>query len=164
RARVCERGRLTGIADGSSRRVRFRILMFITFEGMEGGGKSTQARLLVEYLRERLGAEAVVLTREPGGTKIGEQIREVVHSQRNREMDRVTEFLLYNAARAQIVAEVIRPALTAGKLVVSDRFADSTIAYQGYGRQLDLDLVRRVIELATGGLKPDLTFYLEVSI
>lgn len=138
--------------------------MFITFEGPEGCGKSTQARLLAEGLKERLGAGAVLLTREPGGTRIGEQIRDVVHAPGNREMATGTEFLLYNAARAQIVAEVIRPALARGQLVICDRFADSTIAYQGYGRQLDLELVRQVIEFATGGLKPDLTFYLDVSI
>lgn len=105
-----------------------------------------------------------MLTREPGGTKIGEQIRDVIHSLRNMEMAAVTEFLLYNAARAQIVAEVIRPALAAGKLVLCDRFADSTIAYQGYGRQLDLKMVTQVVEYATGGLKPDRTFYLDVSV
>lgn len=138
--------------------------MFITFEGPEGCGKSTQARLLAEGLKERLGAGAVLLTREPGGTRIGEQIRDVVHAPGNREMAAGTEFLLYNAARAQIVAEVIRPALARGQLVICDRFADSTTAYQGYGRQLDLELVRQVIEFATGGLKPDLTFYLDVSI
>lgn len=138
--------------------------MFITFEGMDGSGKSTQARLLAEHLRAQLGPEKVLLTREPGGTHIGEQIRTVIHSLRNQEMASSTEFLLYNAARAQIVAEVIRPALAQGKIVLCDRFADSTIAYQGYGRQLDLEMVGRVIEYATGGLKPDLTFFIDVAI
>ncbi len=138
--------------------------MFITFEGIEGSGKSTQAKLLAEYLRAQLGKEKVLLTREPGGTQIGEQIRQVVHSHRNQEMVAGTEFLLYSAARAQIVAEVIRPALAVGKIVLCDRYADSTMVYQGYGRQLDLDIVRRVIEFATGGLKPDLTFYFDVSV
>lgn len=138
--------------------------MFVTFEGMDGSGKSTQARLLAEHLRAQFGAEKVVLTREPGGTHIGEQIRGVIHSLRNQEMASSTEFLLYNAARAQIVAEVIRPALAQGKIVICDRFADSTIAYQGYGRQLDLEMVGRVIEYATGGLKPDLTYFIDVAI
>ena len=138
--------------------------MFVTLEGPEGCGKSTQARLLLEYLHERLGEDKVILTREPGGTEIGEQIRNVIHSMRNMEMSPTTEFLLYNAARAQIVAEVIRPALDAGKLVLCDRFADSTIAYQGYGRQLEMTMVKQVIKYATGGLKPDLTFYLDVSV
>jgi dTMP kinase len=138
--------------------------LFITFEGMDGSGKSTQAQLFGEYLRATLGPENVVTTREPGGTPIGEQIRAVVHSMRNQEMAARTEFLLYNAARAQLVAQVIRPALDAGKVVVCDRFGDSTLVYQGYGRQLDLDMVRRVIDLATGGLKPDLTFFIDVKI
>lgn len=138
--------------------------MFVTFEGMDGSGKSTQARLLAEHLRPILGGERVILTREPGGTKIGEEIREVIHSLRNQEMASTTEFLLYNAARAQIVAQLIRPALAEGKVVLCDRFADSTIAYQGYGRQLDMEMVRRVIGYATGGLEPDLTFYIDVDI
>ncbi|TAH52240.1 MAG: dTMP kinase [Chloroflexota bacterium] len=138
--------------------------MLITFEGMDGSGKSTQARLFAEYLRASLGAEKIILTREPGGTPIGEQIREVLHSMRNQEMAARTEFLLYNAARAQVVAQVIRPALEQAKIVLSDRFGDSTLVYQGYGRQLDLEMVKRVIEYATGGLKPDLTFFLDVAI
>lgn len=138
--------------------------MFITFEGMDGSGKSTQARLFADYLRASLGAEKIILTREPGGTPIGEQIREVLHSMRNQEMAARTEFLLYNAARAQVVAQVIRPALEQAKIVLSDRFGDSTLVYQGYGRQLDLEMVKRVIEYATGGLKPDLTFFLDVAI
>lgn len=138
--------------------------MFITFEGMDGSGKSTQARLFADYLRASLGAEKIVLTREPGGTPIGEQIREVLHAMRNQEMAARTEFLLYNAARAQVVAQVIRPALEQAKIVLSDRFGDSTLVYQGYGRQLDLEMVKHVIEYATGGLKPDLTFFIDVAI
>lgn len=138
--------------------------MFITFEGMDGSGKSTQAQLFGEHLRTRYGAENVVMTREPGGTAIGEQIRDIVHNMRNQEMASRTEFLLYNAARAQVVAQVIRPSLEQGKVVVSDRYGDSTLVYQGYGRQLDLDMVRNVIDYATGGLKPDLTFYIDVNI
>lgn len=135
---------------------------FVTLEGPEGSGKSTQARLLAEYLRGR--GEAVVLTREPGGTDIGDQIRATLHALKNTAMTPTTELLLYNAARAQIVAEVVRPALAAGKIVVSDRYADSTLAYQGYGRQLDLAAVQQVTELATGGLKPDLTFLIDVAV
>lgn len=138
--------------------------MFITFEGMDGSGKSTQAQLLAEHLRSALGGDRVILTREPGGTQIGEQIREVIHSLRNQEMASTTEFLLYNAARAQIVAQLIRPALAEGKIVLCDRYADSTIAYQGFGRQLDMEMVRQVIGYATGGLEPDLTFYIDVDI
>lgn len=138
--------------------------MFITFEGPEGSGKSTQARLLAEHLRGQFGDEKIVLTREPGGTEIGEQIREIIHSLRNHDMASTTEFLLYNAARAQIVAQVIRPALAQGKIVLCDRYADSTIAYQGFGRQLDMQMVREVVRYATGGLKPDLTFYIDVSV
>lgn len=135
---------------------------FVTLEGPEGSGKSTQSRLLAEYLKSR--GEDIVLTREPGGTAIGNQIRDILHSLANTAMEPEAELLLYSAARAQIVAEVIRPALDAGKIVLSDRYADSTIAYQGYGRQLDLELVRRVTEFATGGLKPDLTFFIDVSV
>ncbi|MGB8648026.1 MAG: dTMP kinase [Anaerolineae bacterium] len=136
--------------------------MFITFEGPEGSGKSTQVRMLAEYLRER--GQDVLLTREPGGTAIGDQIRAILHSHDNAGMVPTGELLLYNAARAQIVSEVIRPALAAGRVVLSDRYADSTIAYQGYGRQIDLDAVKQVIHLATGGLKPDLTFLIDVSV
>ncbi len=136
--------------------------MFVTFEGPEGSGKSTQARLLAAYLREC--GEDVLLTREPGGTSIGDQIRTVIHSHENTAMLPVSELFLYNAARAQIVSEVIRPALAQGKLVLSDRYADSTIAYQGYGHRLDLDAVRQVTQLATGGLVPDVTFLIDISV
>lgn len=138
--------------------------MFITFEGMDGSGKSTQAHLFGEYLRVHYGADNVVMTREPGGTAIGEQIRDIVHNMRNQEMASRTEFLLYNAARAQVVEQIIRPALARGQVVVSDRYGDSTLVYQGYGRNLNLDMVRNVIDYATGGLKPDLTFYIDVKI
>ena len=138
--------------------------MFITFEGVDGSGKSTQTKLFAEFLRERFGTDKIILTREPGGTLIGEQIREVVHAMRNQEMSPRTEFLLYNAARAQVVAQVIRPALAQGKIVLSDRYGDSTMVYQGYGRQLDLDMVRRVIDYATDSLKPDVTFFIDVNI
>jgi dTMP kinase len=134
--------------------------LFITFEGPDGSGKTTQARLLTEYLQSR--GLPVLLTREPGGTAISEQIRDVVLSNRNQSIQHETEALLFSAARAQIVAELIRPALAAGKIVVCDRYADSTMAYQGYGLGLDLDALRAITRFATGGLVPDLTFYIDV--
>ncbi len=136
--------------------------LFITFEGPDGSGKSTQARLLADYLKAR-GYE-VLLTREPGGTKIGEQIRDVILSTRNDSMRHETEALLFSAARAQSVAEVIRPALAAGKIVLCDRYADSTLAYQGYGLGLDLEALRAITRFATGGLVPDLTFYIDLPV
>jgi dTMP kinase len=136
--------------------------MFITLEGPEGSGKTSHLPPLVEYLRER--GYTVFPTREPGGTSIGEQIREVIHSLKNVEMGPRTETLLYQAARAQIVDEVIRPRLAAGEIVISDRYYDSTIAYQGYGHQQDLPQVRALVEYATGGLTPDLTILLDVDV
>jgi len=130
--------------------------LFISFEGTEGSGKSTQVSLLAERLR-RLG-RVVRTLREPGGTPIGEEIRHTLkHSSHNEAMKPETELLLMNASRAQLVREVIRPALAAGEIVISDRFYDSTIAYQGYGRQLDLDNVRKNIDFAVGDTRPDLT-------
>lgn len=136
--------------------------MFITFEGPDGSGKTTQARLFAEHLEA--SGYAVLFTREPGGTPISEQIREVILSKRNWAMQNETEALLFSAARAQIVAELIRPALAAGKIVVCDRYADSTLAYQGYGLGLDLDALRAITRFATGGLVPDLTFYVDVPV
>ncbi len=134
--------------------------LFITFEGPDGSGKTTQARRLVEYFQSR--GLPVLHTREPGGTAIGEQIRNVILSTHNLSIRHETEALLFSAARAQIVAELIRPALAAGKIVVCDRYADSTMAYQGYGLGLDLDALRAITRFATGGLTPDLTFYVDV--
>ena len=137
--------------------------LFITFEGTEGGGKSTQIALLAERLRQ-LGHRARVL-REPGGTPIGEEIRHLLkHHPANEVMMPEAELLLMNASRAQLVLEVIRPALTAGEIVLCDRFYDSTTAYQGYGRQLDLTLVQAVIDFAVGRTRPHLTFLLHVSV
>jgi dTMP kinase len=134
--------------------------VFITLEGPDGSGKTTQAHLLAEWLREQ-GYE-ISLTREPGGTEIGDQIRTVLHDPRNTAMDARTEILLYSASRAQHVAQLIRPALAGGKVVVSDRYYDSTLAYQGYGRGLDLETLRAITAFATGGLRPDLTLYLDI--
>jgi dTMP kinase len=135
--------------------------LFITLEGPDGSGKTTQARLLAHWLQEE--GHPVVLVREPGGTTIGERIREVLHDPAHTGMSPWTEVFLYCAARAQLVAEIIRPALAAGQTVLCDRYADSTLAYQGYGRGLDLDALRLVLYLATGGLTPDLTFCLDIS-
>lgn len=136
--------------------------MFITLEGPEGSGKTSHVPPLVEYLLEN--GYNVFTTREPGGTDIGEQIREVIHDLKNIEMHPRTETLLYQAARAQIVEQVIRPRLAAGQVVLSDRYADSTIAYQGYGHQQDLEQVRSLVQYATGGLTPDLTILLDVDV
>jgi dTMP kinase len=136
---------------------------FITFEGTEGGGKSTQINLLTARLRER--GLTVRTLREPGGTPIGEEIRHTLqHSAQNQAMTSEAELLLMNASRAQLVREVIRPALHAGEIVLCDRFYDSTIAYQGYGRGLDLETVRRLIAFAVGDTRPDLTIVLHVPI
>src|ERR1041384_4488313 len=130
--------------------------LFVTFEGTEGSGKSTQISLLAEHLRS-LG-HSVRTIREPGGTPIGEEIRHTLkHSAQNDAMTWEAELLLMNASRAQLVREVIRPALASGQIVLSDRFYDSTIAYQGYGRQLDLKMVKAVIDAAVGDTRPDVT-------
>jgi dTMP kinase len=136
--------------------------LFITFEGTEGCGKSTQVSLLAERLRS-MGLLVRTL-REPGGTPIGEEIRHTLkHSHQNHAMTAEAELLLMNASRAQLVREVIRPALAAGEIVISDRFYDSTIAYQGYGRELNLATVRHVVDLAVGNTRPDITLLLHVS-
>lgn len=134
--------------------------LFITFEGTEGSGKSTQARRLYERLAA-LGYP-VISTREPGGTPISDMIRRIVLDLRNSEMDPTTESLLFSAARAQHVAERIRPYLQLGGVVICDRFADSMLAYQGYGSGRDLDELQTLTRIATGGLRPDLTFYLDL--
>jgi dTMP kinase len=135
---------------------------FVTFEGPDGSGKTTQLRLLADHLRA--AGYDVLTTREPGGTPISDQIRDVLHDARNTMMDARAEILLYSASRAQLVREVIRPALAGGKIVLSDRYADSTIAYQGYGRGLDLTALRQITAFATGGLTPDLTIYLDCPV
>ena len=136
--------------------------MFITLEGPEGSGKTSHIPHLVAFLREK--GYTVFLTREPGGTSIGEQIREVIHDLKNAEMHPRTETLLYQAARAQIVEEVLRPRLQDGEIVLSDRYADSTIAYQGYGHGQPLEQIRQLVTYATGGLVPDLTILLDLDV
>jgi dTMP kinase len=133
---------------------------FITFEGPDGSGKSTQIQWLAAHLRER--GLPIYQTREPGGTPISEEIRKLVHDLRHQEMADRAEILLYSAARAQLVRQEIRPHLAAGDLVLSDRYADSTLAYQGYGHGLDLDTLRQITAFATDGLRPDLTLLFDI--
>ena len=136
--------------------------MFITLEGPEGSGKTTQLPLLADYLRQH--GFNVLTTREPGGTSISEQIRTVLHNLENKEMNPRTEILLYQASRAQLVEQVIKPHLKVGGVVLSDRYADSTLAYQGYGHQIDIESLRILVTFATGGLKPDLTILLNLDV
>ena len=136
--------------------------MFITFEGPEGSGKTSQLPALASYL-EGLGYQ-VVCTREPGGTAISDQIREVLTSMKNLELHPRTEILLFLAARAQLVEQVIKPALQAGKIVLCDRYGDSTLAYQGYGHGLDLMILRQMLAFATDHLQPDLTIFLDLDV
>jgi len=133
--------------------------MLITFEGCEGSGKTTQLNFLLKALEDR--QQRVIATREPGGTPIGEAIRNIVLS--FRDLSPRAEALLFNAARAQLIDQVIRPALTAGKTVICDRFADSTLAYQGCGRKQPLYPLRMINAYATQTILPDLTFYLDVA-
>ena len=136
--------------------------MFITFEGPEGSGKTSQLPALATYL-EGLGYK-VVCTREPGGTAISDQIREVLTSMKNQELHPRTEILLFLAARAQLVEQVIKPALEVGKIVLCDRYGDSTLAYQGYGHGLDLKILKQMLEFATDHLTPDLTLLLDLEV
>jgi dTMP kinase len=136
--------------------------LFITFEGTEGSGKSSQIGALAEYLRQK--GYAVLTTREPGGTPIGEQVRAVISKLDNTAMHPRTEILLFQASRAQLVEQVIRPHLSSGGLVLSDRYADSTLAYQGYGYQTDLGRLKTLVDFATGGLKPDLTVFFDLDV
>lgn len=136
--------------------------MFITFEGPEGSGKTTQIVRLVEWLREQ--RVDVLSTREPGGTAIGDRIRAILLDPASVEMRPEAEVLLFSAARAQHVAQIVRPHLEQGGVVICDRYADSTLAYQGYGRGLDLATLRTITRFATGGLVPDLTVYLDIDV
>jgi dTMP kinase len=136
--------------------------MFITFEGSEGSGKTSQLPALAEFLR---GAGLQVLTtREPGGTRISDRIRQILGDLENTEMDPRTEILLFQASRAQLVEQVIRPHLASGGIVLCDRYADSTLAYQGYGYQRDLNQLQALINFATCGLKPDLTILFDLEV
>ncbi len=135
--------------------------LFITFEGGEGCGKSTQSRLLLKELEQQ--NVPAVLTHEPGGTALGNELRELLKRKRNSSVSPQAELFLFAASRAQLVAEVIRPALEEGKVVICDRFSHSTLVYQGYGRGLDLIMVERVNSIAIQNLKPDLTIFLDIS-
>lgn len=134
--------------------------LFVSFEGIEGTGKTIQSKLLYEHFKKT--GYTVILTEEPGGTKIGLKIREVLLSVENKEITPVTELLLYNASRAQHIKEVILPALNKGGIVITDRFSDSTVAYQGYGRGIDLKLIDSLERMVTEGLKPDITLLIDL--
>jgi dTMP kinase len=138
------------------------VSLFITFEGPEGCGKTTQLRLLTTYLRDQ--GYDVLTTREPGGTPIGDRMRAILLDPLHTEMLPRAEFLLFSAARAQHVGQVIRPHLDRGGVVLCDRYADSSLAYQGYGHELDLDVLWAITGFATGNLLPDLTIYLDVPV
>lgn len=135
--------------------------MFITFEGLDSSGKTTQAQFLIDDCRN--AGKEVIFLREPGGTSISERIRDILLDKKNSTLSPRAELLLFSAARAQLVDEVISPAVAAGKIVVCDRFYDSTTAYQGYGRGLDIADVRAINRIATSGTTPNLTFYIDVS-
>lgn len=134
--------------------------MLITIEGPDGSGKTMQIPLLVDFLRGK--GYQVFAAREPGGTVIGDQVRAILMNLQNTSMHPRTETLLFCAARAQLIEEVIRPHLLKNEVVILDRYADSTMAYQGYGHQNDLEMIRQVLQFATGGLKPDLTLLLDI--
>lgn len=136
--------------------------LFVTFEGPDGSGKSTQINWAAQHLRDQ--GYPVLCTREPGGTSIGDQIRQVLHRVDNTEMAAQTEVLLYSASRAQLVQQLILPHLTKGEVVLCDRYADSTYAYQGYGRRLDFEILGLITRFATQDLKPDLTIYLDLDV
>lgn len=134
---------------------------FITFEGSEGCGKSTQSEMLYRYLKSK-GLKVVYL-REPGGVKLSEKIREILLNPESK-ISPEAETLLYMAARAQVVRDIIQPALKAGKIVICDRFLDSTIAYQGYGLGIDIGMIKTIGKFATFGIKPDLTIFLDLAV
>jgi dTMP kinase len=136
--------------------------VFISLEGIEGSGKSTQAELLADHFRAN--GYSVVKTAEPGGTPISLKIRELLLSTDHTDMDALTELLLYNAARVQHIREIISPALDRGDMVITDRFSDSTTAYQGYGRGIDLELIDSLDLIATGRLRPHLTILLDIDV
>ncbi|GAI98030.1 unnamed protein product, partial [marine sediment metagenome] len=135
--------------------------LFITFEGLEGCGKTTQAKMLFDFLTEQRISS--IYTKEPGGTKIGDKIRKILLDQKNDGMDYKTEMLLFLSSRAENVRLIILPALEKGKVVISDRFYDSTTAYQGYGRGIDLKIIEHLNSLVVGKAVPDLTFILDIN-
>lgn len=136
--------------------------IFITFEGPEGCGKSTHSRLLYDYIR-KLGYDCVI-TREPGGTRAGEEIRKILLHSDGIDISDVTELFLFESARAQIVRQVIRPALDKKRIVICDRFSDATFAYQGYGGKVPVEAIKALDRVATGGIKPDITLVMDIDI
>jgi dTMP kinase len=134
--------------------------MFISFEGLDGSGKTTQVQRLASWLRT--AGLHVLQLREPGGTRIGDAVRAILHDHGNANMDARAELLLYCASRAQLIVEQVQPHLAAGGIVLSDRFADSTLAYQGHGRGLDIDFLNTLLQFATRGVTPDLTLFFDV--
>ncbi len=136
--------------------------IFISFEGIEGTGKTIQSKLLYEYLTKK--GYKVILTGEPGGTQIGEKIRELLLSIEHKGMTPLAELLLYNASRAQHIQEVILPAMSKGAIVITDRFTDSTVAYQGYGRGIDLNIINSIKKMVAAGLRPDITILLDLDV
>lgn len=135
---------------------------FITLEGFEGSGKSTQAGLLFDYLKSK--RLPVIYIREPGGVKISEEIRKILLDVENKKMTKIAETLLYMAARAQLVEEIVMPALNQGKIVLCDRFLDSTVVYQGYGNGVDLKFIKTLGKVATQNIKPDITFLFDIDV
>lgn len=137
-------------------------MMFITFEGIDLSGKSTQCKLLGEYLVKK--GHKVISLREPGGTRISERIREILLDRKSDGIVPLAEFFLYSAARAQLVQQTIKPALEAGQIVVCDRFADSSTAYQGFARGIGIEEVESINAIATDGIEPDITFFIDISV
>ncbi|SHK17302.1 dTMP kinase [Paramaledivibacter caminithermalis] len=135
--------------------------IFITFEGPDGSGKTTQIKLLEKYFKKK--GYDILVTREPGGTDISEQIRNIILDKKNIEMHKITEALLYAASRAQHVAQIIKPALLEGKVIICDRFVDSSLVYQGIGRELGIEFIKRINDMATEGTEPDITFLMKIS-
>ena len=135
---------------------------FISFEGSEGSGKSTQSRLLCDC--RRMKGVPFVYTREPGGTRVGEKVRKILLNPANHSIIDRCELLLYLSSRAQLVSEIIKPALSEGKIVVSDRFSDATLAYQGYGGRSDIGLIKRLNNFVTENIRPDLTLFLDIGV
>jgi len=135
--------------------------MFVTFEGIDLCGKSTQAKLLFDFLKKK--KEKVIIIREPGGTRISEKIRRILLDKSNNNMFYITEFLLFSASRHQLTEEIIKPHLKKGYYVISDRYYDSSTAYQGYGGKIDLEIISRINKIASGGLVPDLSFLIDIS-
>ncbi|MGQ9569457.1 MAG: dTMP kinase [Thermodesulfovibrionales bacterium] len=150
------------ITHYASHSTAFKKGLFISFEGIEGTGKTEQSKLLYKYLKKK--RYKVILTGEPGGSKIGLKIRDLLLSIENKKMTPISELLLYNASRAQHINEVILPSLKNGFIVISDRFIDSTKVYQGYGRGIDIKLIESIEEIVTKGLKPDLTILLDLDV